>query len=263
MKNDIRTEKVIIFVLSVLFAITLITGVFQIKQLNVLSEQTKVKLSELNNELEKTQTEASAAQEQFQLNNSKYLLLIKKLNQKSTDASEQLSDKTDTINSLTEENSTLQQQILILKNEIIKLQSEIEKQASMKSYSTVKYTSEEREMLYCLVQNECGSSEIEHKRIIANIVLNRVKSNRFPNTISEVIAQEGQFAKITAWQTENKNYDEDTVKAVDEVLTDSAIDESHGALYFYSTNYLSDHNAIQWFEHKSFLFEAYGHRFFK
>ena len=118
-------------------------------------------------------------------------------------------------------------------------------------------------MLICIVQNEGGSSEIEHERIITYIVLNRVKSARFPNTISEVVTQEGQFATITAWQTENKAYDENTVKAVDEALAGIALDESRGALYFYSTKYLTDADAIQWFELKTFLFEAYGQRFFK
>lgn len=48
-------------------------------------------------------------------------------------------------------------------------------------------------LLACLVTCEAGNQSYEGKLAVANVVLNRVASSRFPNTISGVIYQSGQF----------------------------------------------------------------------
>lgn len=55
------------------------------------------------------------------------------------------------------------------------------------------YTDEELELLARIIQVESGSRSLEVKLAVANVVLNRVKSPRFPDTLSEVIYQSGQF----------------------------------------------------------------------
>lgn len=53
---------------------------------------------------------------------------------------------------------------------------------------------DELTLLACLIQCESGS--YEGQLAVANIVLNRVNSSRFPNSISEVIYASGQFSPV-------------------------------------------------------------------
>lgn len=54
----------------------------------------------------------------------------------------------------------------------------------------------ERELLAQLVRAEAGNQSLEGKRLVADVVLNRVRSSEFPDTITEVIYQEGQFTVV-------------------------------------------------------------------
>lgn len=54
----------------------------------------------------------------------------------------------------------------------------------------------EMELLAQLVQSEAGNQDLDGMRLVADTVLNRVDSNRFPNTIEEVIFDEYQFSPI-------------------------------------------------------------------
>lgn len=55
------------------------------------------------------------------------------------------------------------------------------------------YTNEDLELLARIIQVESGERSLEVKLAIANVILNRVKSSQFPDTLSEVIYQSGQF----------------------------------------------------------------------
>lgn len=48
-------------------------------------------------------------------------------------------------------------------------------------------------LLACIVHSESANQSYEGQLAVANVVLNRVKSPLFPNTISEVVYQRGQF----------------------------------------------------------------------
>ena len=50
------------------------------------------------------------------------------------------------------------------------------------------------EMLAKCVQAEAGNQGLLGKRLVVDVILNRVDSDRFPNTIEGVITQSGQFA---------------------------------------------------------------------
>lgn len=55
------------------------------------------------------------------------------------------------------------------------------------------YTEAEVELLAALVYCEAGNQPYEGKLAVANVVLNRINSAQFPNTMKEVIYQSGQF----------------------------------------------------------------------
>ncbi len=68
-------------------------------------------------------------------------------------------------------------------------------------------------LLACIVDWEAGYETYEGKLAVANVVLNRVRSNSYPNTVSGVIYQRGQFGGVldsagnytTRWQTRLSN----------------------------------------------------------
>ena len=80
------------------------------------------------------------------------------------------------------------------------------------------WTDEEEEMMCWIIQQEVRGATIKHKRIIANIILNRVKDERFPNTIKEALESKNQFTSINNWYNRIYEPDEDTREAVHDVL---------------------------------------------
>ena len=67
------------------------------------------------------------------------------------------------------------------------------KPATVKGANT-NSTSDEVKLLACLVHAEAGNQSYEGKLAVANVVLNRVKSSKYPNSIQKVIYQRGQFS---------------------------------------------------------------------
>lgn len=118
-------------------------------------------------------------------------------------------------------------------------------------------TDEEIEMLKYIVEQETRGGSYRHKCIVTNVVLNRVKDSRFPNTVREVLLQKNQFSSTWNYYQKRNKPDEKTEKAVNAVLNGKERDESNGALYFHSMS--SD----GWFSSLSFVMEMEGHRFFK
>lgn len=83
--------------------------------------------------------------------------------------------------------------------ELKKIQEEerIKKETEIKYREEVNYTEDELKLLACLVHSEAGNQSYEGKLAVANVVLNRVKSSKYPNTIEKVIYQSGQFTVAT------------------------------------------------------------------
>lgn len=57
-------------------------------------------------------------------------------------------------------------------------------------------TEEEIEMLAHLVKAEAGNQTFLGKQLVVDVVLNRMRSSKFPNTISGVIYAQGQFSCV-------------------------------------------------------------------
>lgn len=51
-------------------------------------------------------------------------------------------------------------------------------------------------LLEKVVENEAGGEPYEGKVAVVNVILNRMRSGKFPSTIREVIFQKGQFSKL-------------------------------------------------------------------
>ena len=89
------------------------------------------------------------------------------------------------------------------------------------------------DLLARLINGEARGEPYEGKVAVGAVVLNRVKSSEFPNTISGVIYQKNQFSCVTDGQF-NKAIDKGSTvyKAAQEAINGS--DPSNGALFFYN-----------------------------
>lgn len=76
----------------------------------------------------------------------------------------------------------------------------------------------EIELLQRLVECEAGAESMEGKIAVANVVMNRIKSDKFPNSIEGVIYQENQFEPIVSGVIYEKTPSEDSKEAVRRAL---------------------------------------------
>ena len=67
-----------------------------------------------------------------------------------------------------------------------------------KASSSSNINSDSVKLLACLIQAEAGNQSYEGKLAVANVVLNRVRSSKYPNSIHDVIYQKGQFGVSTS-----------------------------------------------------------------
>ena len=92
-------------------------------------------------------------------------------------------------------------------------------------------TDRERQLMAQLVHAEAGNESYDIKRLVVDVVFNRVDSPIFPNTIEEVIYQRRQFSVVRngAFDRAANQLEEDDWLAVDEE-TYGRLD--YGILYF-------------------------------
>lgn len=123
----------------------------------------------------------------------------------------------------------------------------------------------ELEVLCRIVEAEASGEDVEGKLLVANVVLNRVNSEKFPDTVSEVVFQKEQgvtqFSPVSNGRYYCVEISEETIEAVGRALEGEDI--SQGALYFAARKY-ADSDRMRWFdENLTFLFQHGGHEFFK
>lgn len=86
-------------------------------------------------------------------------------------------------------------------------------------------------LLSCCIYGEARGESYTGKVAVAAVVLNRVRSSKFPNTISGVIYQAGAFTCVADGQINIGTNDECTRAAQDAL---NGWDPSCGALYYYN-----------------------------
>ena len=128
----------------------------------------------------------------------------------------------------------------------------------------VTVTKSEYENLLRIVEAEAGGEDIIGKMLVANVVLNRVEDEHFPNSINEVIFQSDhgvtQFSPISDGRFYSVSISQETIEAVNQVLQGE--DNSQGALYFAARKSANAEN-MRWFDEElEWLFAYGGHEFF-
>lgn len=123
---------------------------------------------------------------------------------------------------------------------------------------------EDYEALLRIVEAEAGGEDEEGRLLVANVVLNRVNSEDFPDSVTEVVMQRdkgvSQFSPVSNGRYWTVEVSEKTISAVERALEGEDISE--GALYFAARKY-ADSGRMRWFdENLTFLFQHGGHEFF-
>ena len=119
------------------------------------------------------------------------------------------------------------------------------------------WDADEEEILLKVAMAEAEGESTEGKALVMLVVLNRVWSDGFPDSIGEVVFQKNQFSVTMdggRYYTTSPN--EDCYKAME--LVKSGWDESKGALYFESCDRASWHS-----RNLEFLYQVGNHRFYR
>ena len=115
-----------------------------------------------------------------------------------------------------------------------------------------------------IVEAEATGGTIEQKMNVAQTVLNRVESDKFPNTVKSVVFQRNdgrwQFSPLYDGRYYTVSIKESTKKAVQNVLNSTSL---HDGLYFVARS-SADTDNVSWFDRNlEFLFDDGIHEHFK
>lgn len=104
---------------------------------------------------------------------------------------------------------------------------------------------QEYQVLLRIVEAEAGGEDSTGKLLVANVIMNRVRSNSFPNSVTEVVYQRhngtAQFSPIDDGRFHTVTVSQETIEAVGRAMNGE--DASAGALFFRSV-----HSKSKWFD---------------
>lgn len=123
---------------------------------------------------------------------------------------------------------------------------------------------EDIDCLMRIVEAEAGCEDRMGKLLVANVVINRVRDDAFPDTVTEVVyqrnSQSAQFSPVSNGRIDTVRISEETREVVYSALLGE--DASQGALYFVARQY-ADPEKVCWFDNNlTHLFTHGGHDFF-
>ena len=117
----------------------------------------------------------------------------------------------------------------------------------------------EYKVLLKIVEAEAGSEDLTGKMLVANVIMNRVRSDQFPDTVTEVVYQRhkgnAQFSPVDNGTIDTVTVSAETVEAVRRVMNGE--DSSNGALFFravYCNGGWFDRNLTRVLEHGNHIF---------
>lgn len=147
------------------------------------------------------------------------------------------------------------QEITIKQNDVcVKTDNNI---SSVESNYKINLCVEDENVLKRIAMAEAGNQGIYGKALVMQVVLNRVDSDKFPNTIKEVVFQKNQFSPTANGSYKRVTPDAECDVALDMVLNNEI--ETMNALYF-----TSQKEECTWHsKNLDYLFTHLGHKFYK
>lgn len=129
------------------------------------------------------------------------------------------------------------------------------------SLKGISLSREDYQVLLRIVEAEAGICDMKGKILVANVILNRVKSGEFPDTVTGVVYQPSQFSPVANGTINTCKVSSETVESVERALRGE--DYSQGALFFMNRA-AARSGSVSWFDgHLTYLFGHQGHEFFK
>lgn len=105
------------------------------------------------------------------------------------------------------------------------------------------------ETLLHIVEAESGGEDIKGRILVANVILNRVKHEEFPDTVTEVVWENRngvpQFSPTYDGRISEVVVSDETREAVNQAL--NGVDYSQGALFFVEKS-IAEKDSLSWFE---------------
>lgn len=124
---------------------------------------------------------------------------------------------------------------------------------------------EDKWILYKIVEAEAGGEDRTGKILVANVILNRLEDESFPNTVEGVVFQQddgvAQFSPVANGRYQAAVPGKETIEAVEAAIAGE--DYSEGALYFMARKYADEGN-VKWFDTSLDKVLVHGgHEFYK
>lgn len=124
------------------------------------------------------------------------------------------------------------------KNKIGKIEITKKEEAT----TVIEINKEDRELLYKLVEAESGADSLNGRIAVANVIINRVRSKNFPNTIHSVMYQKYQFEPVYNSTVYNMKPTKLTIEAVNKALAGQEVVPEN--CYFFWGTYLDKNNSM-------------------
>lgn len=143
--------------------------------------------------------------------------------------------------------------------------SQLDEQARRSAKTVIRYrvsvNRESRNILERIVEAEAGDQDIAGRQMVANVIINRMLSEEFPDSVKGVVFAHRQFSPVSNGSYYRAHVSALTKKAVEKALKEK--DNTKGALYFmYRAG--SDAGNVSWFDRDLTRLYEYGcHEFFK
>lgn len=115
-----------------------------------------------------------------------------------------------------------------------------------------------------IVEAEAGTEDVKGRILVANVIMNRVRNEEFPDSVTEVVWDYSngvpQFSPTYDGRISEVTVSDETREAVKQVL--EGVDYSEGALFFIQKSEAEEHN-VSWFEKDLKRLFKYGvHEFY-
>lgn len=128
----------------------------------------------------------------------------------------------------------------------------------------IKLSKKDKNIMYRIVEAEAGGEDLSGRMLVANVIINRMKSGYYPKSVKGVVfAHSGnvyQFSPISDGRYYTVNVSDTTKRAVNKALQGE--DNSSGAEYFICRP-LADKDNTRWFDTSlNYLFKYGCHEFF-
>ena len=163
-----------------------------------------------------------------------------------------------TLNQLTAKNPQISNPNLIYVGQAVNIGTAVSTATKPTATTTTSnsLSASDKDLMARLVRAEAQGEPYAGKVAVATVILNRVSSPDFPNTVSAVINQSGQFEPVSNG-TIKQAADADSIRATNEAIANRG--QGAGSLFFYNPKTSSN----TWITHRPVTIVIANHTFAK